>query len=179
MMEVVGFIVALVLLIPTYGLSLLLYLPFLIAGGVMRANARMHHANMQQTLRDVSQSSQAHSGHSKSGRPSWFSDKDEVEIFISVVLKFCARKNIPELYVSGLLAQEEFGQIFTSLVAGLERRGSSFIEQQMGAAEFIEAAWNRLSDEDKSAIRIQSEQLTVVHGLNESIRIIEGAARHA
>ena len=177
-MEVAGFIVALVLLIPTYGLSLLVYLGFLIARAVMRANARMHHANMQQTLRDLKQSSERDFSRMKSDRPTWINDRHEAEIFVSVVLKFCARKGIPELYVSGLLAQGEFGQLFASFVAGLERRGSSFIEQQMGAAEFIEAAWNRLSDEDQSAIRVQSERLTDVHGLDESVWMMREAVRH-
>lgn len=152
-MEVVGFLVALVLLIPTYGLSLLVYFGFLVIRGVLRANARMNYANRQQALREVRDAYAAGSvSPTIPVSPSWLGNRDEEEIFSTVIIKACDRKGIPSIYVKGLFAQSEFRELLLAFVGNLERQGSSFIQQQIEAADFIETAWNRLSEENKLMI---------------------------
>lgn len=152
-MVVIGFLIALVFLIPTYGLSLLVYFGIIVARGMFKANARMHHANKQQALRDVVEASAGSPESTACTEPSWIGDRDEEEIFSAVLIKACARKGIPPLYVKGLCAQPEFRQLLMTFIGSLESQGSSFIQQQMEAADFIEMAWSRLSEENKSLIR--------------------------
>lgn len=77
-MQTLLFLLAVLLAIPTFGVSLLLYFAYLIARGVMRANARMHYADTQQAFRAVEKqinkvhaSSPHHINHTKYSDEFW------------------------------------------------------------------------------------------------------------
>jgi hypothetical protein len=143
-MVTILFIAALVFAIPTYGLSLIAYFGFLVASRVLKAKERMHYADTQRALRHIETAPPE--------RPSWGSNKHTIEVFSYSLTKMATRNEVPAAYVNTIFQELEFIKKIMSLVAALERSGSSFVEQQMAAADFVLASWNRLSDQDKAMI---------------------------
>ena len=141
-MVVIGFLLALVFLIPTFGGSFGIYFVFLVIRKYL-INSELHHrANTQEAVRDLRNTLSR--PQSDQTAPSWSLKKGEVEIFFEVLVKACARRGVPHTYLLGVIEQPECRQMLMTLVASMERQGSSFLQQQSAAADFVESAWRRL-----------------------------------
>ena len=134
-MTTILFLAALLIAIPSSGLSILAYLGFLMAKAFLKAQARMLYADGQQALRDLEASRQT--------PPTWGSNRDSVQTFLDGVLKLAVREGVPIPYIEMVFLREEFAATLTNLVGEMDKRGRSFHEQQRAAADLIVAAWEK------------------------------------
>lgn len=143
------FLVAVLFAFPTYGLSLLAYLILVVVRGVNKAKSRMHHANVVEARREL-EAAQSFS------LPSWSLDSEEAEVFGRVLVMAVERKGIPRSYPVMVL-KTDASQVLLGYASLLEKRGSSFVEQQAACIDFVEEMWQRLDAEHKEKfIRLPS-----------------------
>ncbi len=116
---------------------------FIVLKGVTKGRVRMHHANMTGAMRDLSNGA-------STLRPSWAGKPGEVDVFRSGVVNAVRSRGVPRSYAGPVLDNgSPLHEIVMRLTASLEKRGSSFAEQQIGAADLVESAWKRLPAADK------------------------------
>ena len=125
------FFIALVLAWPTYGLSLIGYFALVMVRAFLQAKSRRHEARQRGALRDLL------GGHS-SHPPSWTMQEDRRDEFINGVRYMTLRNGLPQSFVRGMVEDKRTIKILLHLVALIEQRGGSFVEQQMAASEKIE-----------------------------------------
>ena len=148
-MATIGFILALLFAIPTYGLSLLVYFGLMVAGRLMKEKARMHHADKLRAMRKLNDTVTTGKMPTKFA-PTWSVDRQKADIFLESVIKGAIASDIPEGFIFGLFEDNEFIRLLMIYVANLESEGSSFFEQQLASVDFVETAWNKVGSEKKS-----------------------------
>lgn len=146
---VILFFVALFLAWPTAGLSIAAYVAILIISAVLKAKVRMHHANQVGALQDLE------NGVALTP-PSWVLDQDKIELFQHALIKIVPRKGVPTSYIAVTLKTKDAFEILLAFAGQMEKRGSSFTEQQAGAAELLEKMWIRLDEGNKQKFKVLS-----------------------
>jgi hypothetical protein len=143
------FIVALVLAWPTAGLSIVAWVVWCAARAYLRARVDRYEINSQLAIRDLA------NGQAEE-LPSWTANKDKVDVFLNGVLNAAQRKGVAKAYIATTLTNEGTAEMVLKFAGQMERRGSSFLEQQAGTAAFVEKMWIRLDRDTKSKLLAMS-----------------------
>ena len=109
---------------------------FILIKGYMRAKSRMHYANVQRAMREISTT------HDDL-RPTWFSDYEKQKDFIIILKTLCLKKGISEDFFSNIVSHEDGTRLIHKFAALMERYGASFNEQITGTSDLLKEAWLR------------------------------------
>ena len=139
---VILFLAALILAWPTAGLSIVAYIVFLVARGYLQGKAISNDINKEQAMRDLANGAPP-------TLPSWATDSDKAELFLRTLAELVPRKGVAESYVAASISNKDTLRVLLVFAGQLERRGSSFTEQQVGTAELMEKMWGRLDGASK------------------------------
>lgn len=123
------FWIALILAIPTAGLSLLLYVCLLAFTKFTNAKSHENDYKIERASKNILD------GHNE--MPSWYRDKNKLEIFVKGVTFNALRKGANKQNVDAALVITGDTHAVLKYVGALEKQGSSFIEQQVACADFL------------------------------------------
>lgn len=127
----------------------LAFLVFIFAKAILKAKFRQHYADEQSARR-------AMATHHNSGgvalRPSWFTNEGKMETFELSTTKLSQTRGIPVTWVMRVFMEGILRDTMFSFVAHMEREGSSFTEQELGAYKFISETWAELSTDKKNQL---------------------------
>lgn len=144
-MTFIFFIAAVLFAIPTFGISLLAFLGYVVLGGVLKgkeraglASERRHKRHMNETGKEII----ALKGNMNG--PSWAQDYSTQLKFAQGMINILGQKGIPEAYLNFATGVPEFSHGLMIMAGGMERKGSTLVEQQAAAALLVEIAWDRL-----------------------------------
>jgi len=129
------FLLAVLLALPTAGLSVIAYVAFAVLKSYLDAKSRIHYANERRADREV-----------KSGGkhvPSWAGNNDENQIFVEVIQKGAVRKGVPQTFLLAVLGDSDTFQDLVFMAGAMEREGASFIEQQVAVSDRLVDIWER------------------------------------
>ncbi|WP_147395503.1 hypothetical protein [Altericroceibacterium spongiae] len=129
------FLLAVFLAWPTFGLSIVAFFVYVAMKDYYEKKSLIDNANKENTAKEVS------SGDSY--YPSWVTYRPEVERFFELVLQVARDSGVPELYLRGILSNQDVFKSFVILAGAMERQGASFIEQQMTVASKLVELWER------------------------------------
>lgn len=129
------FLLAVLLAWPTAGISIIAYVAFAVFKSYLNAKSRMHYANERRSEHEV-QSGGRHV-------PSWASSNDENQIFVEVIQKEANRKGVPQTFLWAVLGDKDTFQSLVFLAGAMERKGASFIEQQVAVSDKLVAMWEQ------------------------------------
>lgn len=144
---VIGFLIALLLAWPTFGLSIVAYLVIAAMKGYMKG--KMH----KQTA-DEREVNQVLNTGLTGKLPSWVGDHDEVDTFVRVVGQMARHKGIPPIYVREILKNDEFIGLLLNHAGEMEALSNSRASQQMGAVNLIIESYHRLSAENQAKLSL-------------------------
>jgi hypothetical protein len=150
-MSVILFLAAILFAIPTAGLSLLAFVIYLLARSYLAAKVRVYEVDRRAAERAIDDAPGL-PGPDKDApdQPSWYNTQME-KTFFDGVSKIGARKGVPLLYIAHGFANPDTASMLFRFAAVMESRGRSFMEQQMGVAEFIAGSWGDLNTNDQRA----------------------------
>lgn len=152
--------VALLLAIPTYGLSLL---P--VFGAVALRARTQNAAAALQLARPASTSPPANSvaqrptaqrraGHDqRADLPSWVADTRMVERFRSDLLEALPNRGVPRSYAAAIFSADETIASAVAAAKTAEESGKDFYRQCFAAADFVVRRWNALPDAQQRQFR--------------------------
>lgn len=165
-MMVLIFLLAVLLAIPTLGLSIVGFLVFVYLKGRVRKKVQNHFVNEQHAENSFLTGER--------NIPSWINDKDEVQIFSEVVLKGALRSGVSENFIDEILNNEEEFLDLIYFAGAMEQQGASITEQQVAVAERVTQAWKRsLRDDslhqygDRAQLYISAYELAKHKGMND------------
>lgn len=121
------FLLAVLLAIPTAGISIIAYVAFAVFQSYVNAKSRMHFANERSAERDF-QSGGRHI-------PSWAGNNDENHIFVEVIQKGAIRRGVPQTFLWAVLGDEDTFRDLVFFAGSMEREGASFVEQQVAVSD--------------------------------------------
>lgn len=134
--------VALLLAIPTYGLS---FLPILGALALRAWTDRATQERQPAPTPPVAQPSAPRPAPKQiAAVPSWAKDATGVERFKSDLLVALPSRGVPSPYVSAIFSREETARLCLASVQTAEENGRDFYRQCFAAADFIVRQWNSL-----------------------------------
>lgn len=108
----------------------------------IKAKTRTHHANQMGAVRDLL---------SGGGRaPSWSMNLDRRDEFLKALQVLPARKGVPHAFIVKNIEDQEMFRTFVQYAGAMERRNSSFPEQQVAVSEMIVKLWERLGHDERS-----------------------------
>lgn len=139
------FLVALVLVWPTAGLSIIAYIALIIARAIFQAKDRMHHADNIRAQREVQ------SGGTR--LPSWMAHRDKIEEFVYGVQNTAEHRGVPKLFSAMIMNDQDVMKMLMYYAGSMEAEGASFIEQQMAVMEKLVDLYNTPSYNNESAKR--------------------------
>lgn len=144
------FLLAVLLAIPTYGLSLAVYVGLIIVRGYLQAKARMHFANEIRAEQAV---------QSGDGRlPSWMADRNEISVFIEAVQQVAIRKGVPLVFSQSVMATDAFTGMLR-YAGAMEAQGASFLEQQVSVVDKIVDLWRSAPTKLRQAARADDDDI--------------------
>jgi len=74
--------------------------------------------------------------------PSWAVNPDQIKKFVELLVAMAKKKNIPERFVQGLIAND-YGADALMITAGVwEQKGASFTDQARAVMDRIERYWS-------------------------------------
>ena len=138
---VIGFLIALFLAWPTFGLSFVAYFVIIAANGYLKGK------RLKQ-ISDERDARQAIAEGRSGDFPSWYRNTNEVEIFLKIVGQMANKKGVPSVHVDALLNKGDFLRLLMELAAEMERSGNSKIAQQMGATNLMVDFYQNMSARD-------------------------------
>lgn len=144
---VVLFILAVLLAWPTSGLSVIAFVALAVFKSYLNAKSRIHYSNKRFAERAMS------TGEQKV--PSWVEDRNENEIFISVIQQRAMRKGVPQVFLQAVLADRDTLEKLVHYAGAMEHQGASFIEQQVAVADRLVEIWGNSPTEIKEAALYQ------------------------
>lgn len=127
------FLLSLLLAWPSGGLSILLFIIIYLAAKLLKEK-QTHHARRE---RDAAKNILS----GETGYPSWMRDKDELDIFITVVGISLSKRNIPDTFLKSILQNKISADSVFVYAYNLEKEGSSFIEQQVAVTDMLDSLW--------------------------------------
>lgn len=148
------FVLAILFAIPSYGLSLLAFVAYVIINGVLKANARMRRADQKQASRAAYTAKPVTSSIGQSGSR----DTARGEAFWERVLQRVEERGIPALYANSLIAIPGTGEEFKAHVLETVGANGTVLEKEIAFADLLEMAWDRLPYEQKGPIREYAAQ---------------------
>lgn len=143
------FLLALLLAWPTFGLSLVAYVVFLVFRGYLKAKTRMHNANVSNAERSIVSGSRVW--------PSWTSNDAQAHIFMETIQKTAMHQGVPRSFLQGILAETGNTQGLYFFAGALEQDGASFLEQQVACSDKLLEMWDSTSQQGKRAIMAKGE----------------------
>lgn len=138
---VLYFLLAVLLAIPTLGLSIVAFLAVAFFKSYAINKARDHLVN-EGRADDVFLSDERHA-------PSWANSKDEIIIFTKIVMKGALRNGAPDDFIEKMLHNTESFLELIHFAGAMEQQGASFSEQGVAVANKITQAWNKSLRNDK------------------------------
>jgi hypothetical protein len=123
------FWIALILAIPTAGLSLLLYVCLWAFNIFINTKSRENDYKINRASNDMLD------GHSE--MPSWYKDENKLELFVKGVTFNALRKGANKQNIDAALVITGDTHVVLKYAGALEKQGSSFIEQQVACADFL------------------------------------------
>lgn len=119
---------------------------FILVKAILRAKVRGQYADEMSARREMAK-------HDASSRPvlqpSWATNQDKMETFQLSLTQLAKTRRIPFTWVMRVFMEGALRDTMFTLVAHMERGGSSFTEQQLSAFNFIADTWGRLSSDQK------------------------------
>jgi len=132
------FLLALLLALPTAGLSIVAFLALLGVRAYLRAKANMHHSNKRNAERSMNSA--------EFRLPSWANDKEKALIFLETIQQLAMRQGVPRRFLQGLLSDLDVANGIFLFAGAMEKEGASFFEQQEACAEKLVGTWSRTSE---------------------------------
>lgn len=131
MLMTILFLVAVLLAIPSSGLSIAVFLVLL----YMRHRSRSgrFHGSDNAAASAVAAGSQR--------LPSWVKNQMEIDIFIEATTELLAQEGVPKAFVLALYADKDFRRKMFFFAGEMEANGSTFVEQQVAIIRRIKNAW--------------------------------------
>jgi hypothetical protein len=132
------FWIALLLAIPTVGVSLLLYFGLYIFRAYAQGKASQHQSNIHFAAGDMM--------NNKGVMPTWYGDPDKLDLFLKTLRAFALSKGVSQIYVDAALKITGDDHAILKYAGALERQGSSFLEQQAACSEFLVKLLSKVED---------------------------------
>ncbi|QEI05151.1 hypothetical protein FXN63_04350 [Pigmentiphaga aceris] len=168
---VILFFAALILALPTAGLSIVAYIAVLIARSYFRARGRMHHANEKRAERAVV--------NGENRLPSWVGQETEQDVFLYAVRSFTLRKGVPADFVDAVLQDKNSFTSLMHLAGAMEVEGSSFMDQQLAVSTKLLQYWDAQKHVYEGARAIQTAQQKAEKREVQEDRQVHGQAEGA
>lgn len=140
------FLLAILLAIPTYGLSVLAFIAYVIGRAVLTAESRMRAADVKRAYRE-GQSSVNVSGHQSNQ-----ASAEKIKIYWDGVVEMAERRGVPAVYSNALILAPDAAKNFKTYINDSVGTDSSFLAKQTAGADYIVMSWNRMSREQKGPI---------------------------
>ncbi|WP_333826508.1 hypothetical protein [Pararhodobacter sp.] len=138
---VILFLLALLLAWPTFGLSLVAYIIFVMFQSHLAARSRIHYANQQSASRAIA------AGEER--MPSWARDRNEREIFVKTIHYGAMRSGVPKEFLGTFLTDEDAFGVLVHFAGAMEHRGATFIEQQVAVTEKLVEIWKSIQGQER------------------------------
>lgn len=115
---------------------------FILGSAVLKANARMHHADKLRANRAVEEGS--------GGVPSWAGSNTKNEMFVHGIQKLAMHHGVPQLFLTATLSDTGTFKSLVHYAAAMEQEGASFAEQQAAVSEQLVGMWKQRGQEEIS-----------------------------
>lgn len=132
------FWIALLLAIPTVGVSLLLYFALYVFRAYVQGKASQHQSNIHFAAGDMM--------NDKGVMPTWYRDPNKLDVFVKTLRAYALKKGANQIYVDAALKITGDDHAILKYAGALERQGSSFVEQQAACSEFLVKLLEKVED---------------------------------
>lgn len=152
-------IAALLLAIPTNGISLVIYAAIYFGKAYFEGKATRHEENKAASFNQLDK-------EGPKSLPSWATVGVRREQFFEAVALAIQARRIPEAYLMVMLNTRETLEMLLGYAADMESRGATFLEQQEGVCDLIGKMWARLDPIHKQKIQASNfsdEQYRSLH----------------
>lgn len=152
-------IAALLLAIPTSGISLVVYAAIYFGKAYFEGKATRHEENKAASFNQLDK-------EGPKSLPSWATVGVRREQFFEAVALAIQARRIPEAYLMVMLNTRETLEMLLGYAADMESRGATFLEQQEGVCDLIGKMWARLDPVHKQKIQASNfsdEQYRSLH----------------
>ena len=129
-------LLVLVLAIPTWGLSLVVYF------GLSWIRGQTNQKMIRHDLRVKNAEAAVANGSTQI--PSWMDDKMETEIFGEVLEYNAKRQGVPKSFLIGFIGNQTKLMELMHLAGAMEAEGASFTEQQVAVSDKLVSQWNAM-----------------------------------
>lgn len=155
MLNLILLVLALICVIPTYGLSLVIFFVIVYLQKRVRAKvevkSELYDIRKQRALSRIELRLQVAEDlwdfTFKAPEPTWYKN-DRLDEFLAPTRRMLARKGLPLSVISKIYTDVAFLNFMSSLAGIFEQEGGSFIEQQIFVVEYILDLYNNSKLDD-------------------------------